>query len=52
MIKVQSKTGYIVGSIVYDDNTGEIFEVVSCVKFIFNTNNNYGVTLKPVTKLQ
>ena len=48
MLKVQSKTPYAIGDIVYNDETGECFKVVNCIKFFME--NNYGITLIPLTK--
>ena len=44
MIKVQSTTKFSIGDIVYDNDTGECFEVIKCTKFFMQ--DNYGVTMK------
>ena len=50
--KVQSNVEYKIGVIVFDDDTGEIFEVVKCDRISIFTPILYGVTLKEVKGLQ
>ena len=47
-MKVQSKVEFTKGTIVYDEDTGEIFEVVECIKFFMQ--ELYGLTLQEQTK--
>ena len=48
----QSKVEYAVGTIIYDEETGEVFEVVSCERIGVVQEFNYGVTVKEVRGLQ
>ena len=48
----QSKVEYAVGTIIYDEETGEIFEVVKCERIGVVEEFNYGVTIKEVRSLQ
>lgn len=48
ILKVQSNTWHDIGTIVYDDDTGEIFRVTKCIKFFLE--DNYGLYLEPLTK--
>jgi hypothetical protein len=48
----QSKVEYAVGTIIYDEETGEVFEVVSCERIGVVEEFNYGVTIKEVRGLQ
>jgi len=48
----QSKVKYVVGTIIYDEETGEVFEVVKCERIGVVEDFNYGVTIKEVRGLQ
>ena len=46
--KVQSENEYKKGVILFDDDTGEIFEVVNCVRIALFEKYKFGLTLKEV----
>jgi len=51
-IKVQSEVDYKTGIVLFDDDTGEIFEVVSCVRISLFDKYKFGLTLKEVKDME
>ena len=48
----KSKEEFKVGTVVYDEETGECFEVISCDRIDVLGDFNYGITVKEVKRIQ
>lgn len=51
MIKIQSNIEYSIGTIMYDEDTGEVYEVTRCDRIRLNSMEaNFGITLRELKK--
>jgi len=50
-MKIQSKTHYDEGTIIYCEDTGECYEVINSVRISLFDEYKYGLELKEVTNL-
>lgn len=48
----KTKEAFIIGTIVYDEETGECFEVISCDRIDVLGEFKYGITIKEIKSLQ